>query len=118
MLVLHGLWFFVPWMDREALDAMYWSGFGAKLDIRVIFYTIMITAWLYFPVYIALFFFSRIARSLHVLLIVTAPLLSLSYGMHVVSPVEMMFLNLMGPLDGIIIAIGFFTSVSTRFGKW
>ncbi|UJJ32869.1 hypothetical protein [Halopseudomonas maritima] len=118
MLVLHGLWVFVPWFSwlfPDAIDAIYWSGYGARMGYGVMVISMLISVGLYFLAYIGMIFLFRPARTLHVLLVLATPVLSLAYGVGVFSPVEVMFLNLLGLCDGFVVALGFFTSVNERF---
>jgi hypothetical protein len=103
------------WFSNEQLYLLDQSGMGAIFEGNDFIYWGTLVAWLISSV--GMYFFIPLARILFALLSISGVLLSLVYGVQVLSPSESTLSGLIGMIDGAILVMAFITSVGLNFEK-
>ena len=100
-------------LDQNELDILSWVAYGTMIDAPVWFYTL--TTFLWIPVFIGTYFFISIARTTYLVLIIVYTLCIPFTGMFIATGTQMLFVDVSSTLDGAILAMAYFTSVSGKF---
>ena len=101
------------WYPTDQLSLLDQNGLGASLHTGIIFYWFELGLWLI--VSLGLFFYIPIARTAFIVLYLALTPLIFFSGIQVLTPIETFLSSILGLLDGAIIAIMYFTSVSEKF---
>ena len=101
------------WMSNEEIDLANYNTWGAILPNHLIIHWGIFISWVL--VSIGLFFFIPIARILFVIMQVTTTVLSLFMGYLILPPFNAALAEVVVLLDGVILAMLYLTSVSTKF---
>lgn len=112
------MYIFVPW-DRfygSAEDAvMSWAGYGSLVGVRAGVLIGSAFTLLYFVAYVGMLFYSMWARRLLLLLVFAGPVMTLFQGLSVQSNWQASAGYSMSLLEGALIAIAYFSPLSSRF---
>ncbi|MDZ7803161.1 hypothetical protein [Thiohalophilus sp.] len=118
--VVYAVFFFMPYFEmylyeKEVLDALSWSGYGAIVSSN------QIVSYIFFLGYtislLGLFYFKSWARTLFIILTTLSVILTALSGVSVLPGVEGALLNMTILADGATIAIMYFTSISAKFSR-
>jgi len=118
--VVYAVFFFMPSFEmylyeKEVLDALTWSGYGAIVSSN------QIVSYIFFLGYtialLGLFYFKSWARILFIILTVLSVILTGLSGVIVLPSVEGALLNMTILADGATVAIMYFTSISAKFSN-
>ena len=105
--------FDAPYLSEKELDLLSWYGHGAVIELSPFMNWVLILVWL--PAAIGMYLFNSIARFVYlflaILIIITTPL----FGAYIALGYEFMFLQITTFLDGAILVMAYFTSVSDKF---
>lgn len=105
----------VKWLSEKELDVLSYIGYGAVLTVPNIVLWGLILAW--FVIMIAMFFFVRWSRVAFVTWIAISMLLMTVSGLDVKHPIEAFLTGAGSTLDGAILAIAYFSTISGNFSK-
>lgn len=117
-LLLLMIWFFMPWdfaYKNQADMALTWAGANALLDRETTFVLSNFLTGIYAVAYIGLFFLQRWARILFLILCIFGGFIIPVYGISVQSGIESMLGYFMSLIDGVLIAVLYFTNASKKF---
>jgi hypothetical protein len=107
-------WFYTPG-DVTGAEFRAFDGYGAIVWGGLPLYFLMVTAKLL--ILIGLLSFHPTARLLFLAYVVVTVPLSVLWGFRVSAPLESPFLYLETFLDGVVLALAYYSSVSDRFRK-
>lgn len=121
-LVLYWAYMFAPYfigrihgVSEDELQALYWNGAGAAIEGSYIWlYGFLIT---YTGLSAGLIAFQAWAKYLFIILVPVQLILTLLFGVAVLLPWEFVAVSLMTYIDGFILCMLLFTSISTNFGS-
>lgn len=113
-------WFFFGLLESrfygpEITDLMTWSGYGAAFGWNVLTYFAYGSLLAYGMVSVGLVYFKSWARECFLLLTVIVLLMTFAYGINILTEASMVYLQLMNLIDGFIIAIIYFSTLSEEF---
>ena len=101
------------WHTDEELQLLAYSGFNSILQTNSIVYWGMLAVGIILN--IGLFFYMKLARTLFVPVLAIYSILGVFWGIQVVSPYETVIGGMLNIIDGALIVIVYFTSLSLRF---
>ena len=104
--------FDAQWYDVEVQNLRDWANFNAILS-HPLFYYVYVVAGVLIP--IGLFFFIQGARQAFAAYWLVSTFFGLLYGISILTPLEATLGAIVGALDGAIITMSFFTSVSKQW---
>lgn len=107
-------WFYIP-ADVLRAELLATDGYAAVIDGGLPLYVLFISARLL--IMFGLLTFHPTARSLFLLLAIVNVGMSVFRGFSVVAPIEAPFLLLATMLDGIILALAYYSSVAQAFRR-
>ena len=118
--VAFSIYVIIPYIDsifhsNEALDILAYSGYGAIIKLPSIYQWFSTLIWL--PVSLGMFYYNSIARTLFLVLTIFFALTSTLHGFVVLTGYEVMVYEFTTLLDGVILTMAYFTSVSEKFKK-
>lgn len=103
------------WLTAEQLDILSFGGLGRKMTYPLIIDWVIFLAWLLIS--IGLISFHRSARIqfvvLHIVILASIPF----SGLIIFEPVGFFLLSIVNLLDGAIIALSYFSTLSNEFSK-
>ena len=105
-------WFYVP-ADVLRAELLATDGYGAVIDGGLPFYVLLVSARLL--IMFGLLTFHPVARTLFLFFVVVTVGLSIFRGFSVAAPSEAPFLLLMTLIDGIILALAYYSPASEAF---
>lgn len=111
-------WFYIPWgfaYSNGADSALLWLGKNAYISDQIIIIISNSVTALYLGAYLGLFFFQGWARHLLLLISLFGGLSIVLYGLSIQSSYESMLGYFMTLGDGFIIALAYFSSLSSKF---
>ena len=113
-------WFLLPYVEnrvnsQEMADLLTWSGYGALFGSNVLAFLAYGCLLAYGIICVGLIYFKSWARECFVLLMVIVLALSFVYGVSVLSEVSIVYLQVMNIIDGLIIALIYFSALSKEF---
>jgi hypothetical protein len=103
------------WLSPDELDLAAAAGFGSYIPSHIAIYWSLFIAWLIIS--IGLFFFSRIARTSFVILLVATTIAGFFSGFSVLTPLSAGISGIVILSDGVIITMAYLTSVSKYFSE-
>ncbi|WP_074870823.1 hypothetical protein [Atopomonas hussainii] len=101
------------WLSPDELNLASADGFGSYIPSHIAIYWGLFIAW--FINSIGLFFFSRIARTSFLILLVATTIASFFSGFSVMTPLSAGISSIVMLSDGAIITMAYLTSVSKYF---
>jgi len=101
------------WLPEDELNLLSGDGYKSILPSHPIIYWGTFSIWLL--VNIGLFFYVKIAKSVFLPLLVIFVVLSMFWGYQVLTPYESTVRSLIDILDGVILVMIYFTSISEKF---
>jgi hypothetical protein len=115
---IYVLWFFQPYntehlYESETLVALSWIGFGSIELVSTV--STYIISPLYIVAAVGLWFYFAAARVLFVVLIATSILLAPFTGLSVQTGIDMLLSQIVIGIDGIVLYMCYFSSVSANF---
>ena len=116
--VIYIVWFFLPYWSGYLSDDEYrlaeYTGYGAILPVNhFLYYSAWFGLWLISA--LGLFFFQNWARHLYLALSLGTLVAVPFSGFLVAAPVDALFLNANLLLDGVILALAYFTPLAASF---
>jgi hypothetical protein len=117
---LYVVWFYGPYFihndhEPEITDALSWVGYGAKFSWDVMEVASHAFLFAYGVICIGLIYFKNWARIAFVFLTVISLIANLGFGLNIYTPFDAMYLQVMYMLDGFILAVIFFSSLSKHY---
>lgn len=112
------LWIFFPWYRfyGDAVQiAVIWNGANSILSLRSSMLFSNALDLLYFVTYVGLFFYSRLARSALLFVVLLGVLGSFFQGLAIQSHAEVSLGYLMTLCEGFLLAIVYFSRVARKF---
>jgi phosphoglycerol transferase MdoB-like AlkP superfamily enzyme len=114
---------FVYWMpffdssfySEKARSLLSHDGLGAWFEPGAVFTSVVFILGVGLPV--LMYFFISWARTAFLIMCAGYPLVNLSLGFRVMTPIEGVFSEWIALADGAILAIAYFTSVASRFER-
>lgn len=107
-------WFYVP-ADVLRAELLATDGYAAVIDGGLPLYVLYFAARLL--IMFGLLTFHPTARTLFLFLAVVTVGMSMFWGFRVIAPIEAPFLILVTLVDGIILALAYYSPASNRFRK-
>jgi hypothetical protein len=116
--VIYIIWFFLPYWSGYLSDDEYrlaeYTGYGAILPVNhFLYYSAWFGLWLISA--LGLFFFQNWARHLYLALSLGTLFAVPFSGFLVAAPIDALFLNANLLLDGVILALAYFTPLAANF---
>lgn len=105
-------WFYVP-ADVLRAELLATDGYAAVIDGGLPLYGLLVTARLL--IMFGLLTFHPAARTLFLFLAIATVGLSIFSGFHVIAPIEAPFLLLASIIDGVILALAYYSPASREF---
>lgn len=114
------IWFFQPYgyltiTDKSVMDALAWNGYGGNEILN------QYIPWCFLAVSlicaVGLYFYLNFARILFALMVLSALLLSPFMGLNIGTGIDTFFHTLINLLDGIILFMSYFSSISNKFSS-
>ncbi|OUR63843.1 hypothetical protein A9Q79_08800 [Methylophaga sp. 42_25_T18] len=103
------------WLSDVEIELLDQGGLGAVFESSDLDYWGTLFTWVLLS--FGLYFYVRLAKPAFVAFYILNFVLTPFYGIQVLTGYEMLMSSLLGLIDGIILAMLFFTSVGARFAK-
>jgi len=104
-----------PYLSEKELDILSWSGHEAFIELPLIINWAIIIVWL--PLAIGMYYFNPLSRLLYLSLSIISTITYPLFGIVVATGYEFMFLQITTVLDGAILVMAYFTSISENFKR-
>ena len=101
------------WLSAEMLDLVRWSGYAAIAPVSDLLYWGSFFLWLL--ILTGLFLFIRVTRLAFFLYLLVYAMLQILWGVQVSTPIEMFLSSVLGVIDGVLLSMAYFSSVSSEF---
>jgi len=105
-------WFYVP-TDVLRAELLSTDGYAAVIDGGLPLYLLLVVARLL--IMFGLLTFHPAARTLFLFLAIVTVSMSVFWGFHVIAPIEAPFLLLANIIDGVILALAYYSPASQAF---
>ena len=103
------------WLSQYEIDFLSNNGAQAVVVIPDIAYHFLMLSWVASS--IGMFFYINLARKAFALILIFTVLLSPFLGWLVFSPIESTIVSILNIIDGALIVMAYFTSISLNFEK-
>ena len=103
------------WLKGFDVWLLRFDGYGALLQHGQILYWCLLTSWLL--ILTGLFFYVAASRFALVLLIAVSAILSFTWGIRVLTSYESALDSLLAAIDGIVLAMAYWSPVRAEFEK-
>ena len=118
LIITVAIWVTIPyiekyWLSEQALDLVSANGWGGLVTTPSILYWPILVYWV--AVSVGLLLRRKSARTIYFAGIIIFSIVDLVSGFVVLMPVEAGLVEITSLLDGAIVAIAYFTSVSREF---
>jgi len=103
------------WLSEKEFDVLSYLGYEAIIELPSIINWIILLSW--FLIITGMYFFISSARHFFLLWVCFTTALAITSGMSVMTALDVLYSDLGGLLDGAILAMAYFSDVSTHFQK-
>ena len=101
--------------DQKTLDILTWNNYGTIIQLSHVFGYLFFFA--YTVIFLGLIYFKSWARTAFVILTLLSVILTGIQGIEILPAIEGLLSYLMNLSDGAIIALMYFTSISSKFSN-
>jgi hypothetical protein len=102
-------------LSKDELDLLSWGGYGAIIQMPLFLHWFLVGIWV--PLAIGMCLFKPLARKIYLWLAITFILANPFFGFVVSTGYESMLYQLAIFLDGAVLVMAYFTSISSEFTK-
>ena len=101
--------------SKDLLDLLAWNGFEAIVFLPEWANWIIILIWL--PISLGMYYFNKQSRLAYLIAAIFFTLTLPLFGTQIFTGTEIMLYQLVATLDGIVLTMAYFTSISDEFKK-
>jgi hypothetical protein len=102
-------------LSKEELDILSWGGYGASIQMPAFLHWALVASWV--PLAFGMYLFKPLARKLYLWLVIIFILANPFFGLFVATGYEYMLYHISTFLDGAILVMAYYTSISNEFSK-